>query len=124
MGRHIWSIVALVGVLFWLFFSYVPSALPATARFSASLRLPGGVLRSLAVLSLLLFVGIQLWLLNITVHLRSAFAQHRKGVDGAQRGPRVQLYFSIELFWTSLPLLITLGMAYISYQTWLSLSTR
>lgn len=123
MSRYIWTIVTLLGVLFWLFFSYAPSALPVTARFSGLPSLYGSVLQILAVLSLLLFVGVQLGLLYSTFRLRRAFVQPLSAADGMQRGPRFQLHFAVELFWTALPLLMTLGMAYISYQTWLRLAT-
>jgi heme/copper-type cytochrome/quinol oxidase subunit 2 len=123
VSRYIWSIVALAGVLFWLFFSYMPFPLPATAGLSSLPGWSSQLLQPLAILSLLLFVGIQLWLLFATVRLRSAFDPQRSGAEGGQRGQTFQLNFVIELFWTILPLLMTLGMAYISYQTWLSLST-
>lgn len=122
VSRYIWSIIALVGVSVWLFFSYVPSALPVATRFSALSSLPGSVLQILGTLSLLIFVGVQLWLLYATFRLRTVFAQYPNWADGAQRGPRFQLLFAVEFFWTALPLLITLGMAYISYQSWVSLS--
>jgi heme/copper-type cytochrome/quinol oxidase subunit 2 len=116
LGRYLLSILSLLAVVGWLILSYLPKtpfALPVLA-------LPAGWSASLqasAVIGLLLFVLIQLVLVRSTMIFRSQNVPEQSLQDTAQV-ERIALNRTAELFWTVLPLIMTLGLAWASYQSW------
>ncbi len=117
------SIVTLLSVILWLFFSYVPTSLislPAMTMFGKG----SGVRFQIAALACLaLFVLIQLMVVGSTVRMLRRPQHGADGSDGAANHElgNFKLNFWSEVFWTVLPLLMTLGLAFASYQVWASL---
>ncbi len=103
---------------FWLLFAYVPGlqawlptiALGDDGAFGGN----GRWMAVLALLSLLAFIIIQLWLVHTTV--RTVRAYHAKGAR-----PGFRLPLSIEIFWTALPIAMTVALAWASYPLWINL---
>ncbi|MCL4860159.1 MAG: hypothetical protein KJZ93_12160 [Caldilineaceae bacterium] len=109
MNRYLLTIVSLLAVLFWLAFSYAPG-MPSLPALTFQAGWSGALLQALALAGLILFVLIQLFILWSTSRLSP--------IRQAESGPRVRLV--AEFFWTALPLVMTIGLALLSYQTWLS----
>lgn len=115
MRRSLWMIVSLVVVVGWLVLAYVPGvALPQVV-------VPGWLSAPLAVaaaVGLAAFLAIQSYLLN------STDAALRR--NSAERGPRVavarfELNRRRELFWTALPIVMTLALAAMAWGLWRTL---
>jgi heme/copper-type cytochrome/quinol oxidase subunit 2 len=104
----------LLGVVFWLFFSYVPGAADVLPKVTALSGLSSRWLQAFAVLALLVFALVQLVILQATVRLSKAT------VKGAEHN--IHLNFVLELLWVVLPLMMTVALALLSYRTWASLS--
>jgi hypothetical protein len=120
VNRYFWSILSLAGLAVWLIGSY---ALPPQGlRIDWGWFAPqvGGWLQLAALVCFCLFVALQLWLLRATFGMRAVFTP--PPISRPSASP-LQLKFGAELFWTILPLLMTLGLAWLSYQTWISVPT-
>lgn len=117
MRRYFWSTLALVSLAVWLIGSYTlpKQGLPIDWGWSAPQV--GSLLQLAALVGFSLFVGLQLRLLWATFRMRAAF---RPPPTSSPSAAPFHLKFGAELFWTILPLLMTLGLAWLSYQTWLS----
>lgn len=113
MNRYLLTIVSLLGVLFWLTFSYAPPGLVSLPVLTLQAPGSGALLQVLATAGLILFLSVQLLILWSTLRLRQP-SDVRRG----ESGPRVSL--AAEFFWTALPVVMTVGLALLSYQTWLS----
>lgn len=100
----------------WLVLSYT-DWLPMRLRFAASFVQYGDWFQQVTIAILLLFVSIQLWLLASTVWV---VQRHRQG--NTQSLPsHLPLSVVGELFWTALPLFLTLGLAFVGYTLWASM---
>ncbi len=114
MVQRILSLALTLGVILWIVLTYVPdSLLPLPIiRFSGS----GGLLAGLTVACLVAFVAIQTYLVRSTV----------RGVDPDHQPPNTRSPFRLnrnaELFWTVLPLVMTLVLAWASYGLWINLT--
>jgi heme/copper-type cytochrome/quinol oxidase subunit 2 len=115
VNRYLLTCVTLAAVGFWLFFSYWPSTPLVLPQLTRPAWLPGVAFQGLALFALVIFVVIQVMIIRSTVRLRNT-AQ----VNAQESG--VKFSFAAELLWTALPLLMTVGLAFITYQTWLSVA--
>jgi hypothetical protein len=106
--QRILALLLLAAVVLWLVLSYLPAArrLPVLA-FSGA----GGVLAALTVATLLVFIAIQLWL------IRSTMSSVGRSQHGSAQSP-FRLKLGVELFWTALPLVITVALAWAGYARW------
>lgn len=107
---------SLLLVIGWLALSY-GSWLPATLRIEASLSHYGAGFQWATLAILGLFILLQLWILYATVR----FLQRHQaaGLHLAPNGFALRLLG--ELFWTALPLFMTIGLAWAGYKLWASL---
>jgi heme/copper-type cytochrome/quinol oxidase subunit 2 len=103
----------LLGVLFWLVFSYIPRTWVLLPTIAFAEPWTNQLFPVLALVALLIFAAIQLWLLWSVRHLRSSPADFP-----------VRMRRSAEFFWTALPLLLTLGLAIAGYPLWRELLSR
>jgi heme/copper-type cytochrome/quinol oxidase subunit 2 len=108
--QRLLALLLLAAMVLWIVLSYLPTRrLPVLAFSGAS-----GVLAALAVAALLAFIAIQLWLIRSTM----------SSVSRSQHGPAqppFRLKLGVELFWTALPLVITLALAWAGYARWVQL---
>lgn len=116
MSRYFWSLLAFIGIAIWLVGSYTFPAPEEVVGVGWATLAPGWLLQGAALLCLFLFVGVQGWLLWSTFALRSLLA-------APPTTSRFHLRLRTELFWTLLPLIATLGLAWLGYQTWVSVPT-
>lgn len=107
------SLLLMIG---WLALSY-GAWLPATVRIEAPLPHYGAGFQWVTLAILGLFILLQLWLLYATVR----FLQRRQaaGLHLASNGFVLRVLG--ELFWTALPLFMTIGLAFAGYKLWASL---
>jgi heme/copper-type cytochrome/quinol oxidase subunit 2 len=106
-------------VVLWLVFSYVPRHLVSLPNLSLQGPMFGLFAQWALVASLVVFLAIQAWLIWVTVTF------FRNPGKAGQIAPRAfGLKLSSELFWTAIPLVMTIGLALISYQTWYGLVVR
>ena len=106
---------SLFAVIFWLLFSYLPLDLLAQFKIAAPVALTG-FYRWLTVGGLLLFLGIQVLLIrSTTLFVRRNHHARQEQVEV----PRLSLVW--ELWWTAVPLFMTVGLAVVGFQLWSSL---
>jgi hypothetical protein len=122
------SILTLLGVILWLFFSYVPANLVALPNITFYGKGLGLRFQWLALICFTLFVLIQLTVVHSTIRMLrrpNALGANYDGVahDGSVNNATGNFKLNLwsEIFWTVLPLLTTLGLAFASYQVWISL---
>jgi heme/copper-type cytochrome/quinol oxidase subunit 2 len=107
---------SLLLVIGWLALSY-GAWLPATAQIAAPLSFYGAGFQWVTLAILALFILLQLWLLYTTFR----FLQRRQAA-GLHLAPTGFAFGMLgELFWTALPLLMTIGLAVAGYKVWASL---
>jgi heme/copper-type cytochrome/quinol oxidase subunit 2 len=113
--RLLWTLFLLGGVTFWLFFSYAPESIRPFEPIVLRAAWIGPLWQRLAVATLFLFLVVQMIIAGSTLRLGAQAAQ--TGMGGPLRLPMVA-----EIFWTLLPILMTIGLAAISSRTWASLT--
>jgi heme/copper-type cytochrome/quinol oxidase subunit 2 len=107
------SLLLLIG---WLALSY-SSWLPNRLQIEMPFVQYSGWFQVASVLVFLLFVIIQIWLLRSTFRLL-----HRRPQTDSNSVPHgFVLRVWGEIFWTALPLLLTIGLAVVGYELWASL---
>lgn len=114
MNRYI-GYGSLAFVIGWLVLSY-SNWLPATLRVGAPSATVAPWFQGATVAILLCFIAIQLWLLASTWRI-----VRRQRQDDTQITGYVSLSLFGELFWTVLPLLLTIGLALAGYRLWATL---
>jgi heme/copper-type cytochrome/quinol oxidase subunit 2 len=114
VSRYLLSLISLAGLIFWLVFSYLSPDLRPFAPSVGPAAWLGPLLPWAAFVCLVLFVAIQLQVLWSTLRIRQWIAAN-------VTEDRQRLTVAAELFWTALPLLMTIGLAALSYPTWRSL---
>lgn len=107
------SLLLLIG---WLALSY-GSWLPDRLRIEMPLARYGYWFQLTTVVILILFVFIQLWLLRSTFRLLHQRSQ--PDMHSMPHGFALRVWG--EVFWTALPLLLTIGLAVVGYKLWASL---
>ena len=118
MLRSILTYSTLAIVVLWLVLSYIPRHALSLPNLAVQGAAAGIVFQWILVVSLLIFVAIQVWLLRATVDF---FRPGKR--NGAATPQAFGLTLSSELFWTAIPLIMTIGLALASYRTWLSLAS-
>lgn len=117
MLRSILAYATLAIVVLWLVFSYVPRHLVGLPNLSLHGPMFGQLAQWGLVVSFVVFLAIQVWLIWATVTLF-----RKSGREGQVTPQAFGLKLSSELFWTAIPLVMTIGLGLISYQTWYSLT--
>lgn len=107
------SLLLLIG---WLVVSY-GAWLPTYLQIEAPLARYGDWFQQATLLILFLFISIQLWLLRLTVRILRR--RHQFDLHSMPTSLRVSALG--EIFWTALPLLLTLGLALVGYKFWVNL---
>jgi len=122
------SILTLLSVIFWLFFSYVPASLIALPSLNLFGKGSGVLLQTLVLICFIFFVLLQVTVVHSTIRMLRRFNAPGASYDGVGSDGTVnnaignfKLNLWAEIFWTILPLLTTLGLAFASYQVWVSL---
>ncbi len=110
-----YAILGLIG--FWLVFSYLPKASAFLPMIDTQTPAVGLLFGALLIVSLSLFLLLQVWLLWSTAQLFCA-----PNLSAKSTPQLFGLRLSVELFLTTLPLLMTLGLAMIGFQAWSGLS--
>jgi heme/copper-type cytochrome/quinol oxidase subunit 2 len=105
----------LLGALLWLVLSYLPESMVALPILSFPEAL-NPMFQRLLIFGAALFLALQLWLLLATGGL------FRPGRSSRTAANAFQLTLPRELFWTALPILMTIVLALASLRTWYSLS--
>lgn len=111
MFQRLFSLVIVILSILWIVVSYLPgvrAALPTIA-----FPMESGLFAILSVLALLIFVAIQLWIVNRTVRTVRNYQDQNNGSP-------FRLRIGAELFWTALPIAMTLVLAWASYPLWLN----
>ncbi len=106
------SLLLLLG---WLGLSY-GAWLPESARLTAPLADYGNWFQQASLIVLLCFVAIQLWLVGATTRM----VRH-SATDAHPQPTTFVLSLWREIFWTAVPLLMTIGLAVAGYELWASL---
>jgi heme/copper-type cytochrome/quinol oxidase subunit 2 len=116
VNRYLLTLLSLSAVVIWLVLSYArPTWAPlATIAYPALWAALGLVL---SLLALALFLVVQSIILWSTSRIKP------EPIGEPPAGGR-RMRVTTELFWTILPLLMTLGLACISYPTWRSLLAK
>jgi hypothetical protein len=111
--QRLFTLAIVVIFILWIVVSYLPGVqvmLP-TIAFSGG----GSWLASLALIALVVFIAIQIWLVYTTVATVRAFQ-----VKGHDSPSPFRLKLGAELFWTALPIVMTVGLAWASVALWLN----
>lgn len=122
LKRLILTFATLFPILAWLYFSYTPGVAAQLPVVTVLAHGWGSSLQTLTTLGLGLFLLIQVLLIHSLVRVfqrREHVETSNLVVSEAERSFR--LNFTLELFWTLLPLVMTAGLAWAAYRTWLSL---
>lgn len=112
MLQRLFTLAIVVISILWIAISYLPSvqaSLPVIAFTSG-----GSWFALFSILILVAFVAIQIWLVYTTVATVRAYQ-----AKGNSKGFRLKI--GTELFWTALPIAMTLVLAWASYALWLNL---
>ena len=112
MIRRLLSVLILAVLISWIVLSYAPVTLPQVA-FTGGWATP--LFQLLAVGGLLSVVAIQLILLRATGRMLRPTGGHAEVVA------EFRLKSGAELFWTALPLLMTVLLGVAAYPLWLHL---
>jgi len=107
------SLLLLLG---WLGLSY-GGWLPESARLVAPLAQAGNWFQQATLVILLCFIAIQLWLLRSTFRLLG----RRSPTDVHPLPTQFALNPWREIFWTAIPLFMTIGLALVGYKLWANL---
>jgi len=107
----------LLGVIMWIVLSYLPASVVTLPTFSFPIAF-NPLFQILLAVGLALFLVLQGWLVWTTVKTI------RTGQDRTDT-PANELNLSLtrEAFWTALPIVMTIVLALVSYQTWVSLAS-
>jgi len=116
-NRWLLTVLTLLAVVLWLFFSYVPGALIRLPVLGGLGNNSGSLFQALIVVCLGVFVFVQWLLIHSTLRILRRW--HGQQTGDAQSGFRIN--FVAELLWTVFPLLMTLGLALVGLRTWLTL---
>lgn len=106
----------LLGVVVWIVLSYLPASVVAlpTIAFPTALN---PFFQRVLVVTLTLFLVLQVLLVWTTVKNIQTRQQGKESADNP-----LSLSLTREAFWTALPIVMTIVLALVSYQTWVSLA--
>lgn len=111
--RVILTVLILLAVIGWIVLSYMPQAAALLPPLAFPAALTSTLFPALALLSLALFLGLQLWLVRDTDALVKRWLHQTE-----PRAEPFRLTRSGELLWTALPILMTLALAFAGYRWW------
>lgn len=116
MLRKLFFYTILSATGLWLIFSYVPESVIALPDFAVPAASVRETFQTLLVVFFVAFLLLQFWLLRAT---RQIF---RVPANDAESSPTLMgLSLSAELFWTAVPIAMTIALALLSYGTWRAL---
>ena len=118
MLRNTVTFTILLCAVGWIILSYLPSSVVILPAIGFSVLWSDGLFAGLAVASLMLFIAIQVALVRST----ASFMRPSAGTKKDQAPDNFELSRNAELFWTALPLVMTVTLAVACYQVWLSVS--
>ena len=124
LKRLTWMIVTLLVLATWLFFSYAPTSLFVLPQVTFPYKGSGALFQTIAVLCFVLFVLIQLMLVGSTKRILHNQDERQDELGASDSGGEIKLYPMLEFISTIIPLLVTVGLAFASYQLWLNLAAR
>jgi hypothetical protein len=107
--QRLLTLAMLLICVLWIVVSYLPGVQAYLPVIGFAQGAPW--LGALAVPAVLVFLAIQLWLLYSTVSTVRAYQAK------SPRSP-IQLKLGAELFWTALPIAITIALVWASYARW------
>lgn len=111
MLQRLMGLAILAVIIAWIVLSYLPSSVVTLPTVAFGPRMASR-LSALALPALVAFVAIQVWLVHATwVAVRSYRPQLG---EPAPARP----HLGAELFWTALPVAMTLGVAWAGYGLW------
>lgn len=118
MLQKLFGYAILLTTVLWLVLSYVPVSVVTLPQISFSSEGSGRLFQALLVGGFLIFLLLQVWLVNATKRLF-------RTPDGRENGMAAEfgLNRTSEMIWTAIPLLMTIGLAVASYQTWVMLTS-
>ena len=118
MLQKLFGYAILLVTVLWLVLSYVPDSVVTLPQVSFTSEGNGRLFQVLLFGGFLIFVLLQIWLVNATWRLFRT-ADGRQNAIAAEFG----LNRTSEVIWTAIPLLMTIGLAAASYQTWAMLTS-
>jgi heme/copper-type cytochrome/quinol oxidase subunit 2 len=122
LNRLILTFVTLFPILVWLYLSYTPGIASLLPVVTVLERGWGGTLQTFTGIGLGLFLLVQLLLVHSLVRIFQRQQQvETSNLLASEADRNFKLNFMLELFWTLLPLAMTVGLAWAAYRTWLSL---
>lgn len=118
MLQKLFGYTILLVTVLWLILSYIPVSVVTLPQISFATEGSGRLFQALLVGGFLIFVVLQIWLVVATKRLF-------RMADGRQNGMAAEfgLNRTSEMIWTAIPLLMTIGLALASYQTWAMLTS-
>ena len=117
--RLLLTIIILAGVISWIVLSYLPSSLIALPQFQAAPAALVNAVPALVVVSLLVFIGLQVWLVQST----AASIKRPRDASRGQVTGRFELNAGREAVLTALPIGFTVLLALAAYGWWQKLLT-
>ena len=120
MIRRLLSIAILFVIVLWLVLSYMPPSAVVLPKFQFTDPWIDRLFSIMAVGGLIAFVLIQVWLVWSTVRVTRISSQPK---ELAQSGG-LKLGIMRELFWSVLPLAMTVAVAIAGYWVWLNIASH
>ena len=111
MLQRLFTLAILILTILWIVISYLPGVRATLPTFAFPMG--NGLFATFAVIALLVFLAIQIWLVVRTVKTVRHFQDNNKGSP-------FRLNIGAEFFWTALPIAMTLVLAWASYPLWLN----
>ena len=122
LNRLILTFVTVFPILVWLYLSYTPDIASLLPVVTVLERGWGGMLQTFTGVGLGLFLLVQVLLVHSLVRIFQRQQQvETNNLVEREAQHNFRLNFMLELFWTLLPLVMTAGLAWAAYRTWLSL---
>ena len=115
--RKLLAYLILLGVIAWIVLSYLPSSVMMLPKISFPTAF-NPLFQATLVGALALFLVFQVWLVWTTVKNIQAGQQRTDSVTN-----KLNLSLAREAFWTAMPIVMTIVLALMSYQTWASLAS-
>ncbi len=122
LNRLILTFITVFPILAWLYLSYTPGTASLLPVVTVLERGWGGTFQTFTVVGLGLFLLVQVLLVHSLVRIFQRQQQvETNNLVEREAHRSFRLNFALELFWTLLPLVMTAGLAWAAYRTWLSL---
>ncbi len=118
MLQKLFGYAILLVTVLWLILSYIPVSVVTLPQIPFASEASGRLFQVLLVGGFLIFVVLQIWLVVATKRLFRT-EDGRRNEMAAEFG----LNRTSEMIWTAIPLLMTIGLALASYQTWAMLTS-